>query len=362
MIMIDPKMLELSIYKDIPHLLLPVITDAEAGQPRAALGRRRDGAPLRRAQRRAGPRHRRLQQEAPAAAATSGRRRSGRSSPRRPRRASRRTRTARRRGRLELLARRRLRRRRQSDEVLGGDMRGAKLGEKPEKMPYIVDHHRRVRRLDDGREQGGRGERRAHRRQGPRGGHPPDRRDPAAERRRDHRDDQEQLPVAHRLPGDQRHRLAHDPRRRRAPSSCSAWATCCTWTAAAAAAGARLLRLRGGDLQGHGLHQEAGPAGVQPSDHGEARRGGAWIDEEDRRADPLYDKAVQIVAETRKVSTSMIQRRLNVGYNRAAKIVEQMEDRGRDRACTWHGPREVLVQAAVKVRVKRGLARPRKPC
>src|SRR5205085_1954918 len=48
----------------------------------------------------------------------------------------------------------------------------------------------------------------------------------------------------------------------------------------------------------------------------------------DRRADPLYDKAVQIVAETRKVSTSMIQRRLNIGYNRAAKIVEQMEVEG----------------------------------
>jgi S-DNA-T family DNA segregation ATPase FtsK/SpoIIIE len=40
MIMIDPKMLELSIYEDIPHLLLPVITDAEkAANSRAALGR-----------------------------------------------------------------------------------------------------------------------------------------------------------------------------------------------------------------------------------------------------------------------------------------------------------------------------------
>ncbi len=66
----------------------------------------------------------------------------------------------------------------------------------------------------------------------------------------------------------------------------------------------------------------------------------------DRRADPLYDKAVQIVAETRKVSTSMIQRRLNIGYNRAAKIVEQMEADGVIGPSRGTAPREVFVQAA----------------
>ena len=66
----------------------------------------------------------------------------------------------------------------------------------------------------------------------------------------------------------------------------------------------------------------------------------------DRRADPLYDKAVQIVAETRKVSTSMIQRRLNIGYNRAAKIVEQMEADGVIGPARGTAPREVFVQAA----------------
>ena len=45
----------------------------------------------------------------------------------------------------------------------------------------------------------------------------------------------------------------------------------------------------------------------------------------DRRVDPLYDKAVQIVAETRKVSTSMIQRRPKIGYKRAAQIAEMRE-------------------------------------
>ena len=66
----------------------------------------------------------------------------------------------------------------------------------------------------------------------------------------------------------------------------------------------------------------------------------------DRRADPLYDKAVQIVAETRKVSTSMIQRRLNIGYNRAAKIVEMMEAEGVIGPARGTAPREVYVQAA----------------
>jgi S-DNA-T family DNA segregation ATPase FtsK/SpoIIIE len=66
----------------------------------------------------------------------------------------------------------------------------------------------------------------------------------------------------------------------------------------------------------------------------------------DKRMDPLYDKAVQIVAETRKVSTSMIQRRLNIGYNRAAKIVESMEAEGVIGPARGTAPREVFVQAA----------------
>jgi S-DNA-T family DNA segregation ATPase FtsK/SpoIIIE len=67
---------------------------------------------------------------------------------------------------------------------------------------------------------------------------------------------------------------------------------------------------------------------------------------EERIYDPLYDKAVQIVAETQKVSTSMIQRRLNVGYNRAAKIVERMEEEGAIGPPNGTKPREVYVSAA----------------
>ncbi|MCA9690198.1 MAG: DNA translocase FtsK 4TM domain-containing protein [Myxococcales bacterium] len=66
-------------------------------------------------------------------------------------------------------------------------------------------------------------------------------------------------------------------------------------------------------------------------------------DRPDRRVDPLYDRAVQIVAETQKVSTSMIQRRLNIGYNRAAKIVEMMEEEGVIGPARGTTPREVLI-------------------
>jgi len=62
--------------------------------------------------------------------------------------------------------------------------------------------------------------------------------------------------------------------------------------------------------------------------------------------DPLYDRAVEIVAEAQKVSTSMLQRRLNVGYNRAAKIVESMEGQGVIGPSRGTTPREVFVSAA----------------
>ncbi|MCX4243360.1 FtsK/SpoIIIE family DNA translocase [Paraliomyxa miuraensis] len=62
--------------------------------------------------------------------------------------------------------------------------------------------------------------------------------------------------------------------------------------------------------------------------------------------DPLYDRAVEIVAESGKVSTSMLQRRLNVGYNRAAKIVEAMEEQGVIGPARGTAPREVYVSAA----------------
>lgn len=59
--------------------------------------------------------------------------------------------------------------------------------------------------------------------------------------------------------------------------------------------------------------------------------------------DPLYDQAVQIVIETRRASISNVQRRLKIGYNRAANIVEAMEAAGVVSAMDHGGNREVLV-------------------
>lgn len=59
--------------------------------------------------------------------------------------------------------------------------------------------------------------------------------------------------------------------------------------------------------------------------------------------DALYDQAVQIVIETRRASISHIQRRLKIGYNRAANIVETMERAGVVSAMDTSGSREVLV-------------------
>jgi S-DNA-T family DNA segregation ATPase FtsK/SpoIIIE len=62
----------------------------------------------------------------------------------------------------------------------------------------------------------------------------------------------------------------------------------------------------------------------------------------DEEADPLYDQAVRVVTETRKASISGVQRRLKVGYNRAARMVEQMEESGLVGPLQSNGAREVL--------------------
>ncbi|MCP5035975.1 MAG: DNA translocase FtsK [Rhodobacteraceae bacterium] len=59
--------------------------------------------------------------------------------------------------------------------------------------------------------------------------------------------------------------------------------------------------------------------------------------------DALYDQAVGIVIQDRKCSTSYIQRKLSIGYNKAAKLVEQMEDQGLVSASNHVGKREILI-------------------
>jgi S-DNA-T family DNA segregation ATPase FtsK/SpoIIIE len=62
----------------------------------------------------------------------------------------------------------------------------------------------------------------------------------------------------------------------------------------------------------------------------------------DAEADPLYDEAVAFVIRTRKASISSVQRQLRVGYNRAARLVEQMEMAGILSSMSSNGSRDVL--------------------
>ena len=62
-------------------------------------------------------------------------------------------------------------------------------------------------------------------------------------------------------------------------------------------------------------------------------------------ADPLYDAALRIVTETRRASVSGIQRRLKIGYNRAARMIEEMERTGVVSTLQSNGSREVLAAA-----------------
>ena len=68
-------------------------------------------------------------------------------------------------------------------------------------------------------------------------------------------------------------------------------------------------------------------------------------DDDDAETDPMYDAAVQIVSETRRCSTSWLQRKLQLGYNRAARIVETMEKRGLVGPSNGAKDREVLIDA-----------------
>jgi len=66
-------------------------------------------------------------------------------------------------------------------------------------------------------------------------------------------------------------------------------------------------------------------------------------DSADAEQDPLYDQAVQVVMDTRKASISGVQRRLKIGYNRAARMVESMEAAGLVGPLQPNGTREILV-------------------
>ena len=73
----------------------------------------------------------------------------------------------------------------------------------------------------------------------------------------------------------------------------------------------------------------------------DAENGGV-AGEADAEADPLYDQAVDIVIKSRRASISLVQRHLRIGYNRAARLIEQMERAGLVSTMQSNGNREVL--------------------
>ena len=64
--------------------------------------------------------------------------------------------------------------------------------------------------------------------------------------------------------------------------------------------------------------------------------------------DPLFDEAVEFVVDSRRGSTSSVQRRFKIGYNRAARLIEQMEAQGIVSAPGSNGQREVLAPASMR--------------
>lgn len=95
-----------------------------------------------------------------------------------------------------------------------------------------------------------------------------------------------------------------------------------------------MLRKRGAPQYLEGVLDA--PAGDADAAGGDGAAGGG-------EADPLYDQAVEIVVKNRRASISLVQRHLRIGYNRAARLLEDMERAGLVSAMQSNGNREILV-------------------
>jgi S-DNA-T family DNA segregation ATPase FtsK/SpoIIIE len=80
--------------------------------------------------------------------------------------------------------------------------------------------------------------------------------------------------------------------------------------------------------------------GVLEGEGGDAAAPGAGPDGE---ADPMYDQAVAVVLEHKRASISLVQRHLRIGYNRAARLLEQMEKSGLVSGMATNGNRDIIV-------------------
>ena len=97
-------------------------------------------------------------------------------------------------------------------------------------------------------------------------------------------------------------------------------------------------------LKSHGApnYIEGILTGETEGDDGE---GGSTYSDGGGEKDELYDEAVAIVLKSRRASISGVQRQLRIGYNRAARLIEDMERAGLVSAMQSNGNREVLVKA-----------------
>ena len=86
--------------------------------------------------------------------------------------------------------------------------------------------------------------------------------------------------------------------------------------------------LEGGNLSDEGSNLDGSPAGAS-----------------DGEQDPMYDNAVSIVLQHRKASISLVQRHLRIGYNRAARLLEQMEKSGLVSSMSTNGNRDLIAPA-----------------
>lgn len=82
---------------------------------------------------------------------------------------------------------------------------------------------------------------------------------------------------------------------------------------------------------------------------GDSLGGGAGIGGGGAESDPLYDQAVEVVIKNRRASISLVQRHLRIGYNRAARLLEDMEKAGLVSAMSGNGNRDILVPAGSAV-------------
>jgi S-DNA-T family DNA segregation ATPase FtsK/SpoIIIE len=70
---------------------------------------------------------------------------------------------------------------------------------------------------------------------------------------------------------------------------------------------------------------------------------------EDSADDQMWQDAVRVVIENRKASTSLLQRRLRIGYGRASRLIDQMEEQGIVGGASGAKPRDVLVRSMDEV-------------